>query len=276
MGWVKELGDLFSKFQFTETVYEYQQGLMYYKGTVIEKRIKYGKKERKEYNLMEDAAFFTVYDRNRRWFDILPFMHIRRINEVPDNYYMSKFTGKPVHEDRKKKDKILRPGFYAYVPVFYEVETDTIQDRALNLKNISVCCNNVRSIIISETDKNVPIPENLEKKIFVSCNIIYYILDFYRANNKVTDYESALRTHGLSVLARKSRDMSYYDWTNKEKIEILEKVVLNDLRKKVTDKWGLKIPELTITEGIPHELYRLIHEGDQGGSFPPTLPESKA
>lgn len=48
MGFVKELGELLKELKPWGTVYEYQQGLMYRFGWVIEKRIKLSPKEKQE------------------------------------------------------------------------------------------------------------------------------------------------------------------------------------------------------------------------------------
>ena len=55
MGFVSELGGIIDKYKPWETVYEYQQGLLYRRGSVIEAKIKHTKDELEE---IEDKIFF--------------------------------------------------------------------------------------------------------------------------------------------------------------------------------------------------------------------------
>lgn len=199
----------------------------------------------------------------------------------------------------------MRPGFYLFLPPFYELEKTSVQDRVLDLKNISVLTGPKGSIMdsgdcevlvdgkavklgdkksdsadLAETrsldgprkslasfkiEDPTRVRELLEKSywnLLVSCNLIYNVMDFYRAYNNVDDYQKSLGTHTLSILARQARRMCCFDWLNPHKIEGLERNVVEEVRKKATGDWGLKIQGAYITENVPHNVQRLFHEGE--------------
>lgn len=263
MGFVSELATLMDRYRFWETVYEYQQGLMYRFGTVIEKRIRHSKEYFGDIKNKENQA----YSESGGLVGCLPFMRYLPIKKfkLPENYRSDFITGYPRHNDRFKKEKILKPGLYFFVPLFYEVVTDSIQDKVLDLANIGVISNGYHSKNgqhKAESVQDIGADNgNPEENILVSCNLVYNVMDINRAYNNVDDYKSSLGTHALSLLARHARKMSQSDWRNNDKILDLEKVVLEDLRKTATERWGLKIQGLFITENLPHDVKRLFHEG---------------
>lgn len=103
--------------------------------------------------------------------------------------------------------------------------------------------------------------DKLYKKFLISCNLNFNVRDSYRAVNKVDDYERSVAKHTLSMLARYSRRMSCFEWLDPDKIEGLEKTVVKEVKKIASDKWGLTLKGLYITDNISHEVKRLFHEG---------------
>jgi hypothetical protein len=100
--------------------------------------------------------------------------------------------------------------------------------------------------------------------ILLSCNLRYSILDLEKSFSAVEDFEEALATQTLTELSRHARGITLESWRDKKEIEKLEDEITKDLRKVVTDKWGLKIHQFSITDHPTHQVKRLMHEGIGG------------
>ncbi|HII72599.1 TPA: hypothetical protein HA265_07620 [Candidatus Woesearchaeota archaeon] len=240
MAWVNEIAQLFRKLSFYDIVYEYQQGLFFRNGRVIEKRVKRNKKELEEIVAEEKEL---VKQRGYVPF-IIPFSRPK----LPEGYRRSFFTGMPRHPKRYQQDKILRPGLYFNVPVVEHIIKESKQERVLNLGNI-----------------NLPTTDKDSKAVMISCNIRYELTDLHKAYIAVHDYEASLKDHVLSVLAEHCRGRTYDDWKDSACIEEIEKKVVEELRPIVTDRWGLKIHCLYITDNAACHLQRVLYEGTPPG-----------
>lgn len=234
MGLIQELADLIGNLKFYEIVFEYQQGLYFHCGNAVEKR-------RKKITLEEQAKFKSEESKLLQQMGYLPFLPFRR-PALPESYVQSKLTGLPLH--RNRFSKVLQPGFYFHLPIIEEIVKDYKQEKVLNLGNITV-----------------PTVNGDDKSILVSCNLRYELMDFYKAYTSVHDYEASLKDHTLSILAKHSRGKKYKEWQDPQVISQLEEEVLNELSELVTEKWGLKIHRVYITDNVPCYVQRLAHEG---------------
>jgi hypothetical protein len=237
MGWVQELLDLFGKLKFYAIVHEYEQGLHFRSGVIIPRRIKLRKKDdemlkAEEQQLRQQIPNLAEYK--------VPF----RRPEVPPGYVRSFWTGLPISEKRRRESKVLNAGLYLYMPFLDSIVTRSIQETVLNLGNISVST-------IDEASKTM----------VISCNIRYHVNDLYRAYIAVHDYEASLKDHVLSILNKCSRGKKAEDWKNPSTITTLESSVESELKKVVTERWGLKIHKVYVTDLVPCNVSRLLHEG---------------
>ena len=107
----------------------------------------------------------------------------------------------------------------------------------------------------------IPTDEVDSKEVLLSCNIRFELKNIYKAYTVVDEYEDELKDHTLSILAKHSRGKKYEEWKKKDTIEKLQKEVLEELRKIVTDEWGLKIHEIYITHNVAANIQYLVHEG---------------
>lgn len=256
MGWVQEIADLVNKLGFCETVYEYEQGLRYgYRGVALKTKVKWPKKK-----LEEIAAEEKKLTKELGGYLLLV---LRLKNpEMPDGYRRSRISGLPKSKMRDKKDIVLVAGTYFYWPIWEHVVKRSQQETVLNLGNIT---------ILTTDGKNITL----------SCNIRYKLLDIYRAYTAVHDYEVSLKDHTLSIVSLYARGKRFDDWENPKTTGDMESAVVKELRKVVTEKWGVEIIRLYITDVAQTYLQRVLYEGpplamDQGRAgttLPMVFPE---
>ncbi|MCX8147566.1 MAG: hypothetical protein N3D84_03805 [Candidatus Woesearchaeota archaeon] len=330
MGFVQELADFISKFSFYKVVYEFEQGLHFRGGKVIERRVKNIKKEALEEilkgekevaekavgdNVFLGLLYYTVpfvrpkipddFERSivsgipyhkkgdmekdkellrktiieNKLLKTLYFL-IYPAKNLPEGYRKS-WRGEPLHS--KRFSKILQPGFYLYVPFLDTIVTDSAQERVLNLGYISVLTHEKRDGKNNKTEKDLiyesnsihPTSRKGSKNVIISCKIRYELMDIYRAYTAIDEYEDSLKDHTLSILAEFSRGKDYDYWTNSENIDNLAKDVEKELRKIATEKWGLKIHKIYITDIAFCEVQRTVHEGLAGIIKAPQQPISQ-
>lgn len=246
MGWIQELADLFGKLSFFDIVYEYQQGLLFNKGICQDVFIRRSKKELEEIVAEERKV---IHD-SGGYIDLV----FRRKKPIfPEGYRRNNITGLPRHQKRFKTDKVLRPGLYFHLPIVEDIKIYSKQEKVLSLENISV-----------------PTTEADSRAVVISCNIRYELLNFYKAFTAVHDYERSLRDYTLAILAKFSRGKTYEDWKKPETIEKLEDDVLRDVRKLVTDKWGLTVHKIYITDNVACTIQKVLYEGK------PLLPSGES
>lgn len=262
MGFIREFFDLVSKLKFHEIVYEYQQGLYFRNGRVVEKRSKRLKEEERkkisaeERKLIKELGYSAFLPFRRSWLELYerPGLHEspespespKKPKQLSESYRLSRLTGLPLHKDRFSK--ILRPGFYLHLPFLEEIVKDSKQERILNLGNITVPASDEGN-------------DGGDKTILVSCNLRYELKDLYRAYTAVHDYEASLKDHTLSILAKYSRGKKWEEWKTPKVVEDLEIQVLKGLREVVTEKWGLRIHKIYITDNVSCTVHRLTHDG---------------
>jgi len=233
MGVVREFVDLVGKLNFYQIVTECQQGLYFRCGKAIPKRRHLCEQEKKNAFKKENGL---IEDMGR-----LKFLPFRR-PKLPEEFTRSWVSGLPLHNSRSSK--LLDHGLYFHIPIIDNIVIDSNQERILNLGSINIL-----------TTDGAPIPIN------VSCNLRYRIVDFYRAYTAVNDYEHSLKDHTLSILAEDSRGRTLKEWTEPQTIKDIENKVENDLRELVTEKWGLELLKVYITDNVPSQTSRLVLDG---------------
>jgi len=235
MGLIQELADLLGKISFVTVVHEYEQGLYFRKGVSIEKAIRKLKVEdlaeigRQELEVRKKLGPFGVF-----------FVHGRA--SLPPGYRRS-WTGRLRHPHRFSR--ILRAGVYFYLPLIEHIVTDYKQERILDIGYVSVLTSD---------------PEPESKVVIVSCNLRFEMMDFYRAYTAVYDYEVSLRYHALSILARNAVGKKFEDWKKPETIAELEKKVVEELRKLATEKWGIKVHQIYVTDVTNARIFKFVED----------------
>jgi len=240
MGLIQDLTDLLGKISFVTIVHEYEQGLYFRRGVSIEKPIRRLK--------ADDLAEIEVLERAVREESgrFKAFLSIGKA-EPPAGFRRS-WTGRLRHQ--RRFSKVLRAGVYFHLPLLEHIVTDYKQERVLDLGYVSVLTSD---------------PEPESKVVMVSCNLRFEMMDFYRAYTAVYDYEVSLRYHTLSILARKSLGMKFDDWKMPATIIELEKKVVEELRKLVTEKWGIKVHQVYVTDVTDARIFKFV--GDTHGAF---------
>jgi hypothetical protein len=234
MGFVQELRELLKEYKFWCIVYEYDQALFVRCGEAKEKRVRWNGKDLEEIVAEEKKA---VKDAG----GYLPFIFPFSRPKMPEGYKRSFITGIPKHPRRYEKDKILKPGMYFYFPFTDDILREPAKQTVMNGGNISV-----------------PTKEDNSKTVTISCNIRYEIMDLYRAWAEVKDYEKSLYDISLSILSECSRGKKYEDWKNPEFVDETEKKIIQELRKTVTEQWGLKIHKVYITDNVESSVHRIM------------------
>ena len=249
MGLIQELVDLVGKLNFVAIVHEYEQGLYFRKGIVIERRVRGMKPaEIEEIRAEERAARKSIGG-----FGLVPG---RRRSKLPPGFRTTR-SGRLIHS--RRFSKVLRPGIYFHLPIIEHVVTDYRQERVLNLGYESV-------LTLDE--------EPAGKAVIISCNLRYELMDLYRAYTAVYDYEESLRGHTLSILAMKSLGRKYEEWKQPATISSIEKDVVDELRKIVTEKWGLKIHQVYITDVTDARIYKFAGSEHMAALPVPVPPAS--
>jgi hypothetical protein len=237
MGFIQELADLIGKLNFFQIVYEYEQGLYFRNGVVKPKRIRWNGSELEDIIRAEEELVDSMGGKKE-------FLKPFKRQHLPEGYRRSFWTGRPLHPKRFRKGKVLRPGLYFHIPVVDDIRKDYSQEKVLNLGNI-----------------NVPTNEEKSKVVLLSCNIRYQLDNFYKAYTSVFCYETSLKDYTLAILAKQSRGKKYDDWKNPAVIQQVESAIAEELRELVTEKWGLTIHSVYITDNADSNVQRVLHEG---------------
>ncbi|EKD27677.1 MAG: hypothetical protein ACD_79C00638G0003 [uncultured bacterium] len=243
MGFIQELTDLISKLNFVTIVHEYEQGLYFRNGIAIEQPIRRFRSDDLDEIVTTENELQQKFGYFRHIFD-------KKGAKLPPGFKRT-WYGKVIHQ--KRFSKILKAGVYFHIPLIEHIVTDYKQERILDLGYVSVLTND---------------PEPESKAVIISCNLRYELMDFYRAYTAVYDYVVSLRYHTQSILAEKSIGKKYEEWKNPDTIANLERQVIEELRKVVTDKWGLKIHQLYVTDVTDTRIIKIV--GDSHTSAPPS------
>lgn len=235
MGLIQELAELVGKLNFVDIVHEYEQGLYFRGGVVIEKRVRGVK-------AAELAAVVAEEQRAQGAVGRAGMIFGRRTDSLADGFRQT-WSGRILHP--RRFSKVLRPGVYFHLPFIEHIVTDSRQERVLNLGYISVLT----------TDPGAEC-----KAVVISCNLRYEVMNLYRAYTAVYDYEASLRYHTQSILAQKSLGKRYDEWQQPPTVVALEKQVIEELRKIATEKWGLKIHQVYITDVTDARIFKFVGE----------------
>lgn len=234
--------DLFKVFKFYETVYEGEAGLYFFLGRAIKRQVKWGEdeKEKKELELIIDEERKIARSISGRV--LLP----KKAEELGvKTFQLYRHIGRAPYE---VKERTLRPGLYLLCPIPGITWVKRIENKETVLNGGYV------SFLTTDDDPT-------KRVILAGYNLNHQVIDPWKAFTQVGNFEASLNNYALTVLTKLGRGRSYSDWTDREKVAALEKEVLDELRKKATEDWGLKISKFTITDTVPHSLQRNIHEG---------------
>jgi len=118
------------------------------------------------------------------------------------------------------------------------------------------------------------------KTMMLSYNVRYKLINIYKAYMSVKDYETTVEDQALSMGKRSIRrmirkvikndvenggkdtikyGMSFADCINPEKEEELERKIEKELRKVATEKWGIEIIDVYITDLAECRISKLAH-----------------
>ena len=239
MGEIKDLIELtIGRLKFCDIVFEYQQGLKLSFGRVVERRKKNLPSEELEKIVEKEKE---ILPHKWSYLKYLPFCRPK----LPPDFRRSGYTGLPVHKDRYSK--ILQEGLYFYSPIFQDVVKESKQEQVVNLGNITVQTNE----------------ENYHdsKSMMLSCNARIQVVDLYKLYTAVHDYEESFEFQTLSTFARLVRGMSFKELISKETLDSLEGQVKETVDDIVTERWGLEIHEITITDYTVCNAVRISHDG---------------
>lgn len=199
---------------------------------------------------------------------LIPSVFPVKHSEFPKGYGRKRLSGLPKHGKRYETSKILRPGLYWKIPIIDDIVKAVIKERCDDIGNVS--------IPTSKTDDSV-------RSVNISAKVRYELADFHRADMEVEDYQNSLKEYTLVLLGKHGWGKPWKDWRDPVKIEEMEKKMLEELRKLVTDKWGIKVHNLKITDCIPsttRNVQRIMYEGQAPpvspitpGNYPPTNNE---
>jgi len=234
--------DLFRVFKFYETVYEGEAGLYFVMGRAIRRKVRWEEGDETKKKL--DELLEQEKEINRKITGrLIPPKKAKELGLRSFREYQ--------HPDREKYikyDRELRPGLYLLFPIPGITWIKRIENKEKVLNGGYV------SFLTTDEDAT-------KRIILAGYNLNHQVIDAWKAFTQVGDFEASLNNYALTILTRLGRGRSYADWTNREKVAALEKEVLEELKKKATEDWGLKITKFTITDTVPHTLQRNIHEG---------------
>lgn len=234
MGFIQELADLIGKLRFYDIVYEYQQGIYLSNGRVIEKHRRNIPKEEMERIKEKEIEFKKMVGR----YYFLPF----RRPELPSEYRKSVITGRPRHKDRYRK--ILDDGPYLFFPILQDIVKESKQERTLNLGNVTMQTSDLES-----------------KTMMLSCNARIEVLNLYKLYTAVHDYEDSFEFEVLSKLYSAATEKTFKEIISKAGQKAILTETINSVKKIVTEKWGLKVHDLAITDCVICTILRISHDG---------------
>lgn len=274
MGVVQDIIDFFKTFKFSNTVYEYEQGLFLRKGATIETRLKRLKpelekkcetEEEKELKRIGKESFlYIVTDFPADWAAYLSCCFPLTKPKFSDGFIRSFYSGLPLYKERFSK--ILQQGWYWYTPIVDEIIKASTQEDVMDIKEITF-----------QTTEDNP---NDSKTMILSYNVRYKLMNIYKAYMAVKDYETTLEDQALSMGKRSIRrmirkvikndaenggkdtvkyGMSFADCTTPDKEEELERKIEKELRKIATEKWGVEILDVYITDLAECRISKLAH-----------------
>jgi len=236
MGLVQELFDLtFGRLKFYEIVEQFQQGLHFRNGLVIKRRIRWNGKELER--IIKEEGEETAKHKKIKFY--IPFYKTK----LPDGWGRKFFSGLPKHPKRYDKDEDLQGGIYLFFPIFEYIVKRDVQRKPVDLGKISMRL----------SDKS---------EVTFGAFVDYSILSLYKAAVVVQDYDLQIKSYGRKVIYDLGKKMTSDDWADSKKIGEMEKEAVKELRKIVTDDWGLKIHEIMIVDDSSHRIHRISHEGN--------------
>jgi hypothetical protein len=267
MAWAQEIIDFILKLKPWTTIDEYQTGLYFVLGKVVERRIPEKKLieilERKKASMRADkikvddkykSLGIEDIKRKEREENIV----YKKSKIVPQGWYKK---GKKIeHPERYSKN--IPYGIYFHLPEVLDISRVVgipCREVVKDLKFVS-------TIIKSESIDNLVEKNNSSSVIkqvplIISAFVRYEIEDGYKVFTNVQDWEHSYHSKALLLLSKQVRDSTISDWSNKKYIEDIELKVKNSLNgADIRDKWGIWTSEVGITDAVPHTFKRNVQE----------------
>ena len=267
MAWAQEIIDFILKLKPWTTIDEYQTGLYFVLGKVIERRIPEKKLieilERKKASMRADRI--KVDDKYKS----LGIEDIKRMETEENTLYQK--TRMVPQGWRERRNRVEHPerynknipyGIYFHLPEVLDIS------RVVNLpcREVVKDLKYVSTLVKSESINDL-VHENNQSKydgsvpLVISAFVRYEIEDGYKVFTNVQDWEHSYHSKALLLLSKQVRGSSISDWSNKNFIEDIETKVKNSLNgAEIRDKWGIWTSEVGITDAVPHDFRRNVQE----------------
>ena len=265
MAWAQEIIDFVLKSKPWTTVNEYQVGLYFWLGKVVEWKVPKKKfvkilKERKRGTQITIEEIIAQEKTAREQY--------KKTHVLSEGWHQGLFTGKLYHPERYSKN---RPhGVYFHIPPLLDlsrVETVPIKEVVKNIDFISILVDGYqKSRLILSPSKNSAsylkekIGDISLKPVGISGFTRYEIEDGYKAYTQVQDWEQSYQTQILGGLAKLCREANE-DIYNPATTERIERDLKNNINSShVRREWGIWTSEIKIITNAPHEMTRNIQE----------------
>ena len=233
----EDLLNFLDNFKFAGIVYEDQLAGLIHAGRYTERPFKQLKGDLKD---KVEAAEKELIEKLGGEMGRFAFLNPFYRPELPEDFRYDGLFRTP----KDRFDEHLSPGVYFLMPFVDHLYKATKNVQSLNVGNITV--------LTSDQDS---------KTMLVSCNIRYDILRLKKLYLKVDNYEKDLCEQSVSVLNNCCRGKTFEQWKTPEFIKQLADEVKVELRKDVTEPWGIRIQEVYITHGVPCEVKLATHDG---------------
>ena len=231
------LADIIRRISVYTIVDVSETGLHFRNGRYVERHIKgfeeETKKEKLEEILKREAE---VYLQAGGLPAFLPF----RRPELPKGFRLSKVSNTPRSDDRY--DANLRPGGYWTFPVIDWIRTELIHEERTYTGMIPILTHDSRNVL-------------------VGWSVWWELLNFAKAYANVKHYGPMLAKQTLVDGEKVCRERDFIDFTDKEKLEKMEDLTLEKVRKVATEKWGLKIHSTDMIVRCEGDVRKVFYEG---------------
>ena len=137
-------------------------------------------------------------------------------------------------------EKVLPPGVYLVFPVLGEVTVAQVKEQVIDIRAQSLTTADNHSVAIG-------------------VSIAYEVMDPMRAFFQVQDWDESLANEALRVVGQFVCNHSYSQCKD---AKTLNEALIKDLRVIATNRWGIKILRIGISDLVECKAYRLMGVND--------------